>query len=116
MTSRRLPCQWALLLLFYVGADFMDPSIPGAFFFDSEELFIDGAVQAKSQTSRDLAVTEPTRFGDFASVRAENVDAAQASTRPPLPRPTHWKVLKRDDSASFASSASPDSSPAPRLS
>jgi hypothetical protein len=48
MTSVRLPRHWTLLLLIYITVDFMDPSIPGVFFFGSDELFVDGAIQAKS--------------------------------------------------------------------
>ena len=42
-----------LLALLYIAADFMDPSIPGVFFFDADQLFIDGAVQAKTSVTHD---------------------------------------------------------------
>jgi hypothetical protein len=45
--SRPRRC-WLLLLLLYIGADFLDPSIPGVFFLDNHALFLDGAVEAKS--------------------------------------------------------------------
>jgi hypothetical protein len=41
----------ALALLTYVIADFSDPSVPGVFFFDSEQLFIDGVVPTKLKTT-----------------------------------------------------------------
>jgi hypothetical protein len=112
MTSRRLPCQWALLLFLYIAFDFMDPSIPGVFFFDSDELFVDGVVQLKSHTSRDLAATEPTAFGRSASYAVEKVAVTtRFSTRPSLSRQTHWKNVKHDDSASLGSASPTDSSP-----
>jgi len=117
MTSLRLSRHWALLLFLYVAADFMDPSIPGAFFFDGEVLFIDGAVQLKSNASRDLAATKPMLLGGSADYYDENAAAkVRAFTRPSLPQQTRWKNLKHDDSASFASSSPPDSSPTPPLS
>jgi hypothetical protein len=92
----------------------MDPSIPGVFFFDSDELFVDGAVQFKSLTSRDLAVTTPTLFGRSGGDRVDNVATTErVSTRPSLPRHTSWKALKHDDSASFALASPADSSPTP---
>jgi len=112
MTSLRLSRHWALLLFLYIAADFMDPSIPGVFFFDSRVLFVDGVVQLKSHASRDLAAIEPTAFGRSAGYRVENVAATvRVSTRPSLPRQTPWKNLKHDDSGSFASSSPSDSSP-----
>jgi hypothetical protein len=102
--------------LLYIAADFMDPSIPGVFFFDSDELFVDGAVQFKSHTSKDLAVTTPTLFGRSGGVGADKVSIVRVSTRPSLPRHTHWKALKHDDSASFALASPADSSPTPPLS
>jgi len=39
-------------VVLYLAADFMDPSIPGVFFFDSKELFVDGAVQVKSNVRK----------------------------------------------------------------
>lgn len=114
MISFRLPHHWALLLFLYVAADLMDPAVPGVFFFDSERLFVDGVVQLKSHASRDLAAPEPTLFGRSADYGVESTAASvRASTRPSLPRLMRWKNLKRDDSASFASSSPSDSSPTP---
>lgn len=45
----RLARGWTLLLFLYIGADFVDPSIPGIFFFDNHSLFVDGVVQFKGQ-------------------------------------------------------------------
>jgi hypothetical protein len=118
MISLRLPRHWALLLLLYVAADFMDPSIPGVFFFDGGVLFIDGVVQLKSNSSTNLATTEPMPFGGSpADYDDKNATAkVRAVSRPSLPKQALWKNLKHDDSASFASSSPPDSSPTPPLS
>jgi hypothetical protein len=117
MTSFRLPRHWALLFLLYVTIDFLDPSIPGVFFFETESLFVDGVVQARSADSNNLAAAEPMRFGGTVDRDDEIAGASlRVSARPPVPRQTHWKNLKHDHSASFASSLAPDSSPTPALS
>jgi hypothetical protein len=117
MTSFRPPRHWALLFLLYVTIDFLDPSIPGVFFFDTESFFVDGVVQAKSTDSNNLAAAEPVRFGGTVDRNDEIAGASlRVSARSPVARQTHWKSLKRDHSASFASSSTPDSSPTPALS
>jgi hypothetical protein len=115
MTSLRLPGHLLpLLLLLYVTADFMDPSIPGVFFFDNDVLFVDGAIQFKSDASTDLTPTEPIPFGGQAYCDDENATAkARAIAQPSRSQRVLWKNLKHDDSASFASSSPPDSSPTP---
>lgn len=117
MTRRRLSRHWALLVVLYLAADFMDPSIPGAFFFDSKELFVDGAVQVKSNVSKDHVVTDPPMsFGGAADYDDRNAAAkVRALACPSLPRQARWSNLKHDDSASFAFSSPPDASPPPPL-
>ncbi len=39
---------WALLLILYVGYDLLDPSNPGAFFFDNDAFFVDGVAQREA--------------------------------------------------------------------
>ena len=53
MASLRLQDVLPLLLLFYITADFIDPSVPGVFFFDNDTLFVDGAIQFKSNAPTD---------------------------------------------------------------
>jgi hypothetical protein len=36
--------HWMLLFLLYIGADFLDPSIPGVFFLDNDALYVDGVI------------------------------------------------------------------------
>jgi hypothetical protein len=116
MTSSRLFRRWTLLLLLYIVADFADPSIPGVFFFDSGALFIDGVVQVKSSASDDVTVAQPTPLRSTVACHDEHVFAkARIGARPSLQRPVRWPNVKRDDSASFASSAEPDSAPTPPL-
>ena len=114
MTSFRPPRHWALLLLLYVAIDVMDPSIPGVFFFENETFFVDGAVQTKSTASKDLAAAEPIPFGSTLDHDYEGAGASlRVSARSPVPPQIRWNNLKHDDSASFASSSPPDSSPTP---
>jgi hypothetical protein len=47
--------SWTLLLLLYVGLDFLDPSIPGVFFLDNDKLFVDGVAASKSASASTLA-------------------------------------------------------------
>lgn len=96
---------WALFMLLYVGVDFCDPSIPGVFFFDSSNLFMDGIVQAK-------ALDSPAKSLEPSPARA--VDG----TVTPLPAPRivfvpadgskscWWRPMKR---GCLLSSAAPDS-------
>src|SRR5712691_5053018 len=105
MTSLRLPGHLLTLLLsLYITVDFMDPSIPAAFFFDNDVLFVDGVVQLKSNALTDLTPTEPMPVGGPAERDDENAAAKVRTVARPL-RPQHvlWKNLKHDDSASFAS-------------
>lgn len=37
--------RFALLLLVYISVDFLDPWIPGVFFFGAEQLFVDTAIE-----------------------------------------------------------------------
>jgi len=114
MTSRRLPGHLlALLLLFYVTADFMDPLMPGAFSFQNDALLVDSVVKSKAST--DLMPTEPM-MPSARPADCDHVDAvAKVRTVARLLRPPRirWKNVKHDDSASFASSSPPDSSPTP---
>jgi len=47
----------AVPLLLYIVVDFSDASMPGAFFFDSDNLFVDGIVQVFSEEA--LAALTP---------------------------------------------------------
>ena len=118
MSSSRLARHWPLLLILYVVADFVDPSIPGVFFFESKQLFVDGVIQAKSSApSRDVVATEPPMlFGDSAAYDNNVALKVHAFAHLSPFRQAHWNNLKHDDSASFASSSPPDSSPTPPLS
>jgi hypothetical protein len=106
-------------LILYVVADFVDPSIPGVFFFESKQLFVDVVIQAKSSAASSVVVaTEaPMLFGDSAAFDNEDVAIkVQAFARLSLFQQAHRSNLKHDDSASFASPSPPDSSPTPPLS
>lgn len=107
--SRLLP----LLLLLYITADLIDPSVPGVFFFDDDALFVDGIVNLKSHASRDLTPIEPMRLSPKADCNHETFTAELCDARPFRLQQTHWKKLKHDDSVSFGSSSSSDSSTIP---
>lgn len=109
MTCFRFPRRLALVLLLYVAADFMDPSIPGVFFFDGGVLFVDGVIQLKSSASSSVATPQPPPFGSQPADSGRKTAAAthtlRASSRPSLQRVLFWKNLKHDDSTSFGSSS-----------
>ncbi len=114
MASLRLQDLLPLLLLLYITADFIDPSVPGVFFFDNDVLFVDGVIQFKSDASTDRTPLEPMPLGLPADCDDENSAAkVRAGARPLRPQHVLWKNLKHDDSASFASSSPPDSSHTP---
>jgi len=51
---------WPLLLLLYVVIDFSDPSIPGVFFFETDQLFVEAAVTlAKATPAPVMPVASP---------------------------------------------------------
>jgi hypothetical protein len=116
MTARRLPRYlFKLLLLLYIAADFLDPSIPSVFFFEGD-VFIDGVVQVKTNaaSTEDLSAREPMPLGGPGDCDDGNAATqVRSRTRPLRPQRVFWKNLKHDDSASFASSSPSDSAPAP---
>jgi hypothetical protein len=96
------------LFLLYVGADFLDPSIPGVFFLDNDALYVDGVVQTKGQPSLTpahhgpppdpagltqvvsprLAPSRPTRGGPTLQRSVEQAFARRSLSRPASPRAT----------------------------
>ena len=106
-----------LLLLLYITVDFMDPSVPGVFFFDNDALFVDGVVQVKAHASRDLTPIEPIRSGAKADCTYDTSAAKLRNTAQSLRlQHTRWRSFRHDDSVSFDSSSPSDSSPIPPLS
>jgi len=73
---------WTLLLLLYIGADFIDPSVSGVFFLDNEALFVDSVVHAKGSV-RALAPPEPDARPSAAVVVA--LSPMSSPTRPAVP-------------------------------
>ena len=68
----------ALVLLAYVSLDFADPSLPGVFFFESDQLFVDGMVPDKSDgdTAKPEVIGSPLR--SVVALRPDAVPAVQA--------------------------------------
>ena len=55
-----------LLALLYLAADLMDPSIRGVFFFESEQLFVDGVAQMKTAAAQNPRPEATPTVGDRA--------------------------------------------------
>jgi len=103
-----------LLVLLYITADFTDPAAPGVFSFDNDVFFVDSTVQVKSQTPGDLTPLEPMPIVGLAQSTCGILAAkVRVAARPFLQPPGHWRPLKHDDSPSFDSSSSSDSSATP---
>jgi len=105
---------FALFLLVYITADFMDPFTPGVFFFDKDTFFLDGAVQFKGSTP--IAAPPPSLIPSGnppVQSDAENVVVKVRTAALCRPQLVSWTKQKRDDSASFGSTSPPDSTPAP---
>jgi len=86
------------------------------FSLENNDLFVDGVVQLKSHALTDLAPTAPMMRPGAGPADCDDEHAAatvRTVARPSRPRHVFWKHLKHDDSASFASSSPPDSSPTP---
>jgi hypothetical protein len=98
---------WAFLLVLYMGADFLDPAVPGIFFFDHDQLFLDGVVELKPIASP-LAPHQPT---PGSGGRAVEVARRPTPGRPVVlsssPKPARWASARRVESSS-PSPPSPD--------
>ena len=99
---------WALLLVVYLGADFLDPSVPGIFFLDRDRLFVDSVVEVKP-TFSPLAPQHATPGVDGPSVEVQR--------RPALGRPVvlasragpaRWASARRGVSTLSSPLPSPD--------
>jgi len=72
----RLGCHWTLLLVLYIGVDFVDPSTPGVFFFDNDALFMDGVVQPRGEVVASPAHAESPQPVDRVSDVIESPDVS----------------------------------------
>jgi hypothetical protein len=76
---------WPLLLLLYVVVDFADPSIPGVFFFETDQLFVEAAVTlAKATTSTVMPAASP-----------RSVDSGRGGREPSVPPARAFRSLSR---------------------
>ena len=107
----RLRRSWVLALFFYVALDFTDPGIPGVFFFDSDNLFLDGIINTSSVHESDQSITLPApapmapRLQTIESPEHAAVVVTAVARRPAsrsVPR-SHAKI--RYDAPSLSSSA-----------
>jgi len=76
----------AIAVLMHVGADFLDPSVPGVFFFDARDLFVDGAVQSK---------LEPDPIPTAAGPAHEAITIERLTGNRPAPRPAASNPVAR---------------------
>ena len=108
----------AVALLSYVVADLTDPSIPGVFFFDSDQLFLDGVVSVKtSAPAMKSSATDPadgvapdTHTGSCRSMTvrvADDVCGVRRDRRPPPLRPAIFDVPSSDDDPAVTSARAP---------
>jgi hypothetical protein len=105
MSVRRL---LPLFVLLYITADFIDPAAPGVFFFDNDAFFVDGVVQLKSHTPRDLTPMEPVPIaGLVESEREIRTATVRVIAQPFLRSLGRWRALKHDDSSPDASATPP---------
>lgn len=72
----RLGRALIVALAVYLGADFLDPSIPGIFFLDNDQLFLDSVVHTKDEV--------PARLPSHPLPPA--VDAGQSEEPPSIAR------------------------------
>jgi len=109
MRSWTISRRFVLLILLYIGADFLDPSLPGVFFLDNQALFVDGAVQAKGYQLDATAIREsrpvPHRLIPVVEC-CQALSPRMRAARSPLRHPTH--AFERHASASSASPLSTD--------
>ena len=98
---------WALLLVLYMGADFLDPAVPGIFFFDHDKVFVDGVVELKPVVAP-LAPHQPAPGSGSRAVEVERRPATGHPVAPaPSPTPARWSSARRVD-ASAPAPPSPD--------
>lgn len=101
----------ALAILAYVVADFSDPFVPGVFFFESEQLFVDGVVTAKLN----VAAVKAEATG---SQQRTSLDALPAASGSLVIRPTNGNryllrrmVMPRSTKPSVSEASPSDDAP-----
>jgi hypothetical protein len=79
-----------LALVFYLTADYCDPSIPGVFFFDTESFFVETIESRSAPRPVLLATTGPLATRDLmprVQATAPSRPYARREPRPHLPHP-----------------------------
>jgi hypothetical protein len=96
---------WTLLLMLYIFGDVLDPSVPGIFFFESDQLFIDGVVDHAKHRSAGDVWAEASAPLPVASVSSPSAHAVQTAPMPRAPRTVTWhRHTARDRLSALASS------------
>jgi hypothetical protein len=111
MSLGRLVRFSVLLLTFYVTADLMNPSMPGVFFFDDADLFVDGAIEVSASARQVPAVSLHLRPREWTPSADEPVNAADVdATSRPRRLCTHrrWKDPRHRNAVAYPPSPSAD--------
>lgn len=85
----------ALVLLLYITADFVDPAIPGVFFFESPTLFVDGAVQGEPDASMMPATPPSPETNPADRVIVRPIRSAELKRPRPTPRGPNLEPKQR---------------------
>ena len=84
----------ALPLLIYITLDFLDPALPGVFFFDSDQLFVDGVFQASSDSDGQSALDrQPAAFDWSDAILISRPPRIRVSSVPLVTRPRSHSAL-----------------------
>jgi hypothetical protein len=100
----------AFVVLAYVTSDLVDASVPGIFYFGSDQLFVDGTLQTKDACGPDESVDlTPDRV--FSTV----FDAPPSPAAPgiaPAHVARHWRALQKHPAATKVLASPPSDDPA----
>lgn len=101
--------MWPLLFVLYLGLDYLDPSVPGIFFFDNHALFLDGAVEVRGQrtTAGAPEAPIPRPFGRAIAAPEPAPGPTHTAVRPSR-RHAHNTRLHRFERRSVASPSAPE--------
>jgi hypothetical protein len=112
MTLGRLARFSVLLLTLYVTADFMNGFMPGVFFFDDEDFFVDGAIEVSSNARYVASATAQLPVDDITAFAHDLAKVNDVDATPPLPRRSctvrPWKNPRHKNAVAYPPSSSLD--------
>jgi len=95
---------WVFLLILYVLVDFMSPFMLGAFCFDNENLFVDGAIEVSTNARLDLFLSVQLPGDEATRYRHESVQADTSPLRHQVVPTLRWGHLRQKLAVSYRSS------------